>query len=76
MENVAYGSWRNSGQDANSRIADPQYADPVTLKLKPTSPATDAGANLNTVPFDHDGARRPCRKRPSIGAYENCPVSR
>ena len=76
MEDVPFRAWRRTGQDANSRIADPQYVDPATLKIRPTSPAADAGVNLDGVLVDYAGARRPCNKKTSIGAYEACPAGR
>ena len=76
MEDVPFRTWRRTGQDGNSRIADPQYVDPATLKIRPTSPAANAGVNLDGVSVDYAGARRPCNKKTSIGAYEACPAGR
>ena len=41
MEDVSFSTWRRTGQDGGSRIADPQYADPATLKIRPGSPACE-----------------------------------
>lgn len=76
MENVTFGVWRKSGQDANSRMSDPQYADLAMLRIKPTSPAVDGGASLEMVTVDYTGASRSCQKRSSIGAHQVCPPPR
>ena len=76
MENVGFSTWRKSGQDKNSRVADPQFSDLSTLKIKPTSPAASAGASLELVGIDYGGASRSCQKQTSIGAYQYCPSAR
>ncbi|MDZ7292062.1 MAG: right-handed parallel beta-helix repeat-containing protein [candidate division KSB1 bacterium] len=61
-----------SGQDANSILAaDPGFVDPATnYRLKPTSPAIDAGTTLLEVTNDLEGNSRPQGLRYDLGAYE------
>lgn len=53
------------------RIADPMFVDMenMNLRLKPGSPAIDAGAHLG-YPMDFENKRIPQGKAPEIGAYE------
>ena len=76
MENVSFDKWRKTGQDKSSFVADPQYSDLAFLKIKPTSPAADAGVRLDSVVIDYGGANRECQRTRSIGAHQLCPPSR
>ena len=76
MENVSFSAWKKTGLDANSRVADPQYSDLSTLKIKTTSPAAGGGAALDQVGVDYGGASRACQRQVSIGAHQLCPPQR
>lgn len=67
-------AWQALGYDGHSFIAAPEdlFLDPAAhdYRLKPGSPAVDAGVPLPDVPVDLTGASRPAGAGFDIGAYE------
>lgn len=76
MEDVGFSAWKKTGLDANSRVADPEYSDLSTLKIKASSPAALGGVALEQVRTDYGGASRTCHKQVTIGAHQFCPPQR
>ena len=67
---TAIADWRTeTGRDLLSQQVNPQFHSQSNLHLLPTSPASNAGANLTaSVPTDYDGETRTAT--PDIGADE------
>lgn len=71
--NIAFSDWKvSTSGDANSLIANPEYADPANndLTLLAGSPAINNAATTDLVSLDYTGASRPSSGR-DIGAYES-----
>lgn len=66
----AFDSFQKAAGEAHSRFADPLLAGVADARVKPGSPAIDAGTALKEVATDIDGLARPSGSAPDIGAYE------
>jgi hypothetical protein len=63
-------AWRaSSGQDGRSLNSDPLFVSSSDFRLKPSSPAIDAGVNVGLTK-DILGVAIPQGSAPDIGAYE------
>jgi hypothetical protein len=70
--NKTFSDWKSaSGQDRHSLNVDPGFvgASAHDFHLKPTSPAIDAGINVD-IKKDYDGNAIPQGSAPDIGAFE------
>ncbi len=70
---IGLASWRALGYDAHSFIAAPPdhfVAVGSDYRLRPDSPAVDAGTATSAPPLDLDGVSRPQGPAVDIGAYE------
>jgi hypothetical protein len=74
---ISLSKWQALGYDVHSVIATPAqlFVNPSTgdYRLKPGSPAIDAGASLTVVPKDIVGVSRPQGAGWDAGAYEAVP---
>jgi hypothetical protein len=74
---ISIVKWQSLGFDAHSIVGTPAqlFVDPAHLnyKLKPGSPAIDAGLSLPDVKTDIDGVSRPQGLAYDIGCYEAKP---
>jgi parallel beta-helix repeat protein len=78
INNIAYGNpynLFNSGQGTTlnrNLTTDPRFVDAgsFNFRLRPGSPAIDAGAKIDIVSTDFDGSRRPIGGSHDIGAFE------
>ena len=62
--------WQTAtGQDANSKAADPVFVSSADLHLQPTSPVLSMGMAIGTVTNDYDNDPRPA-SNPDMGADE------
>lgn len=74
IDNLAWdnarGSWNDDGplRTAHNTVADPRFVSSSDLRLRPDSPAVDAGRPEGAPSLDRDGRRRGVR--PDQGAYE------
>jgi hypothetical protein len=76
---LALAAWRTAtGQDARSLASVPAelFVDPAAgnYRLRPGSPARDAGLALTDVLTDFDGQPRPAGPAPDAGADEGAPT--
>ncbi|MBN1675037.1 MAG: right-handed parallel beta-helix repeat-containing protein [Kiritimatiellae bacterium] len=68
---ASFGEYQKaSGQERNSRYADPRLANGAEARLQPGSPAIDTGVALEDVTVDRDGTARPEGTAYDLGAYE------
>ncbi|HJS28517.1 MAG TPA: right-handed parallel beta-helix repeat-containing protein [Anaerolineales bacterium] len=76
--NMDFAAWQALGYDLNSILATPEelFVDEAAgdYRLKPGSPAIDAGVALPDVPADLEGNPRPIGLAYDIGAYEFVPA--
>jgi len=71
---ITLAKWQSLGYDVHSEVAAPPqlFVNPAAgdYRLKPGSPAIDAGASLTAVPKDIVGVTRPQGSGWDIGCYE------
>jgi len=65
-----FADYQESAGEVHSLYADPKLTGPADVRLRPGSPAIDAGSTLKEVPADFDGSVRPQGAACDIGAYE------
>jgi len=70
--------WKSTNREYSDTdfVADPMFVDPANhdYRLKPGSPAIDAGEPLAHIDTDLRGVKRPQGGKPDIGAYEYTPT--
>jgi len=69
-EYTTFAEYQKAAGEAHSRYVDPGLIGPGDARLRPGSPAINAGAALKEVAADKDGTVRPQGKATDIGAYE------
>ncbi|MBM4033771.1 MAG: hypothetical protein FJ291_18590 [Planctomycetes bacterium] len=73
-DGVAYGefhAYQGASGEAHSLFADPRLAGPADARLRPGSPAIDAGTPLKEIGTDFSGVARPHGAACDLGAYEH-----
>jgi len=65
----SWSSWQTAGYDAHSTNLDPLFVSSSNFHLQSTSPAIDAGVELQ-LGTDYEGTVVPQGRKPDIGAYE------